>query len=288
MMIATLIASIRSEWLKQKRSLTVWLVLGGGLLIPGLILAIRILRPAGLPELYRAAGFWERLSTQMWESMSVFIMPLVIILCASLIAQLEYRNNTWKQVHATPQPLAAIFVSKLVVILSMVALLFVCFNAGIYLSGIGPAIVFSAVDAPASPIPYALFFKQNAVVVRRLAADRRTAVPARAQVQELHGADGRRDGDLDPLHRRAALGIQLHPPVFARGDRLHGGRPTRVSHALPATTRTLAAAWFVGADGGWVRALRDAQRSRLTRRCSRRTSHVARDRRSVIPSGRCF
>ena len=162
-MIATLIASIRSEWLKQKRSLTIWLVLGGGLLIPGLILAIRILRPAGLPELYRAAGFWERLSTQMWESMSVFIMPLVIILCASLIAQLEYRNNTWKQVHATPQPLAAIFVSKLVVILSMVALLFVCFNAGIYLSGMGPAILFSAVDAPASPIPYALFFKQNAV-----------------------------------------------------------------------------------------------------------------------------
>ena len=161
-MIGTFLASIRSEWLKQKRSLTVWLVLGGGFLIPALILTVRLLRPAGLAQLYKTAGFWERLWVQMWESMSVFILPLVIILCASLIAQLEYRNNTWKQVHATPQPLAAIFVAKLLVILSMVALLFVCFNVGIYAAGMGPAIVFSAVDTPASPIPFGLFARQNA------------------------------------------------------------------------------------------------------------------------------
>ena len=160
-MVAILFSSVRSEWLKQKRSLTLWLVMGGGLFIPGLILAIRILRPAGLPQLYRSANFWERLRTQSWESMSLVILPLVIILGASLIAQLEYRNNTWKQVHATPQPFAAIFVAKLLIILSMVVQLFLCFNAGIYLAGIVPAILFSSVDAPASPIPFARFLKEN-------------------------------------------------------------------------------------------------------------------------------
>src|SRR5215218_617910 len=120
-----LLQSVRSEWLKQRRSFTSWLVIAGGAFIPALILAIRILRPAGLPQIYAAAGFWERLWIQCWESMSVFIMPLVIILCASLIAQIEYRNNTWKQVHATPQPLAAIFVAKLLILLFMVVELLV-------------------------------------------------------------------------------------------------------------------------------------------------------------------
>ena len=161
-MSLVLVNSVRSEWLKQKRSLTTWLVTGAAFFIPSLIVLVRVLRPAGLPQIYGAPGFWERLWTQSWESMSVFIMPLVIMLGASLIAQLEYRNNTWKQVHATPQPLAVIYVAKLAIILAMVLQLFVLFNIAIYLAGIIPAAVFRHVDAPASPIPYALFLKRNA------------------------------------------------------------------------------------------------------------------------------
>jgi lantibiotic transport system permease protein len=138
-MIATFLAGVRSEWLKQRRSLGAWLVLGGGLFIPGIITAVRLLRPAGLPQLYRAPGFWERLWTQSWESMAVMILPLVVMLAASLIVQIEYRNNTWKQVHATPQPLATIFLAKLVMILKLVVQLLFWFNAGIYLAGIVPA-----------------------------------------------------------------------------------------------------------------------------------------------------
>jgi lantibiotic transport system permease protein len=161
-MTALLVHSVRSEWLKQKRSFTTWLVLGAAFFIPTLIAVVRLVRPAGLPEIYGAAGFWERLWTQSWESMSVFIMPLVIMLGASLIAQLEYRNNTWKQVHATPQPLAVIYIAKLLIILAMVAQLFIWFNIAIYLSAMLPPLVFSRVDAPSSPIPFGLFLRQNA------------------------------------------------------------------------------------------------------------------------------
>jgi lantibiotic transport system permease protein len=162
MITRTLIASVRSEWLKQKRSFTLWLAIGGGFFVPALILAIRLVRPAGLRELYASAGFWERLWTQCWESMAVFIMPLVIILGASLIAQIEYRNNTWKQVHATPQPFAAIYMAKLLVLLTMPLQLLLWFNVAMFAAGIVPALVFSRVDAPVSPIPLASFLRGNA------------------------------------------------------------------------------------------------------------------------------
>ena len=160
--MTALVNSVRSEWLKQKRSLTTWLIVGAAFFVPSLIVLVRLLRPAGLAEVYKAPAFWERLWSQSWESMSVFIMPLVIMLGSSLIAQLEYRNNTWKQVHATPQSFAVIYVAKLLIILAMVAQLFVLFNVAIYLAGLIPAAVFSHVSAPVSPIPYALFLKQNA------------------------------------------------------------------------------------------------------------------------------
>ena len=159
----SLVFSIQSEWLKHRRSAAWLLVAGGGLFIPALIIAVRILRPAGLPALYRSADFWERLWVQSWESMSIFIMPLVIMLCASMVAQLEYRNNTWKQVHASPQPLAAVFLAKLSIVLTLVFALLFCFTCGIFLAGIVPAMVFSHVDAPAGSIPFRHFLQQNII-----------------------------------------------------------------------------------------------------------------------------
>jgi hypothetical protein len=160
--VTTLWSSVRSEWLKQRRSAGLWLVVGAGFFIPALIIAVRLLRPAGLPAVYASADFWERLWTQSWESMSIFILPLVAMLCASLVTQLEYRNNTWKQVHASPQPFAAIYLSKLLMILVLVGGLLMCFNAGMFLAAIIPALVIPNVDWPAAPIPVAAFLKRNA------------------------------------------------------------------------------------------------------------------------------
>jgi len=160
--VISLWCSLRSEWLKHKRSSALWLVVGAGFFIPALIIAVRILRPAGLPKLYASAGFWDQLWTQSWESMSIFIMPLVVMLCASLVTQLEYRNNTWKQVHASPQPFAAIYIAKLLIILVLIVELLVCFNAGIFLAGVVPSIIIPNVDWPAASIPFARFFKENA------------------------------------------------------------------------------------------------------------------------------
>ena len=103
-MAALFVASVRSEWLKTKRSLTTWVVVGAAGFVPAIGWLIRLTRPASLPALYRTTDFWTRLWISMWESMALMVfLPLPSSSSSSsLVTQIEYRNNTWKQLHASP------------------------------------------------------------------------------------------------------------------------------------------------------------------------------------------
>lgn len=144
----TFMYSLSSEWLKQRRSLAGWVVLGSAVFIPAIIFLSRFRQIDALPALYRTPRFWEGLWKQSWEAMALMILPMAIMLLASLLAQIEYRNNAWKQVHAAPQPLASVFAAKLVVLLTLVAALIACFNLAIYAAGILPAVLFTNVPSP--------------------------------------------------------------------------------------------------------------------------------------------
>jgi hypothetical protein len=157
----TFVGSFQSEWLKRRRSLASWLVLVGAFFTPSIILASRIKNHAALPALYVSEDFWRRLWSQSWESMEVFLLPIGIILATGLIAQIEYRNNTWKQLHATPQGFTTIFLAKLLVVLLMLVEVFALFNVGVYLSAAVPAAIFGGVPYPTAPIPFADFWAAN-------------------------------------------------------------------------------------------------------------------------------
>lgn len=157
----TFINSFQSEWLKKKRSLASWLVITGAFFTPLIILAARIKNHPALPKSYAADDFWLKAWNQSWESMAVFLLPVGIILATGLIAQIEYKNNTWKQLHATPQRLTTIFFAKFLVILIMLSEVFVLFNVGLYLSAAIPSLIFGDVPYPASPIPFADFGAAN-------------------------------------------------------------------------------------------------------------------------------
>ena len=161
-MIGGLARSVWSEWLKRRRSLTSWLVAGSAGFIPAIIFLSRFRRIDRLPAVYQNVRFWDALWVQSWEAMALMILPLAIMLTVTLITQIEDRNNGWKQVHATPQPLATIFFAKLVVIQVLVGQLVLGFIAAIYLAGILPALLFSHVDAPASAFPAARFLRRGA------------------------------------------------------------------------------------------------------------------------------
>jgi hypothetical protein len=159
-MVMTLLRCIRTEWLKQKGSFASWLVLGNGLFVPAIVFAARLRHPHNLAAINRTPHFWEGLWTSMWQSMAILMLPMFIILITSLVVQIEYRNNSWKQLHTSPQPLPVIFAAKLIVILTLLVELLVVFNAGSYLTAVVPGLLFG-VPAPAGPIPYHLLLTRN-------------------------------------------------------------------------------------------------------------------------------
>lgn len=154
--------SFQSEWLKRRRSAASWLTLVGGLFIPAIMLSARLLQRSKTLQGNSSDGIWNTLFNQCWQYMSIFLLPMGITLAASLITQIEYRNNGWKQLHTTPQSLTIIFWAKFGVVLAMLVQFFLLFNLGIYLVGVVPALVYADVPLPAQTFPWMDFLEGNA------------------------------------------------------------------------------------------------------------------------------
>ncbi len=154
--------SLQSEWLKKRRSLASWLVIVGGFFVPAIIIVARIIKHSGLQAVYSAESFWEKHWINSWESMALFLLPIGVMMATSLIVQIEYKNNTWKQLHTTPLSLTTIFVSKLIVIIVMMFQFFLLFNLGLYLSAIIPYLLFADVPYPKESIPVMYFARETA------------------------------------------------------------------------------------------------------------------------------
>ena len=157
----TFIHTFESEWLKTKRSLAFWMVVIGGFFTPSIIIVARLVRYAQVPALYATEDFWILLWKNSWESVAIFFLPLGAILSTSLIAQIEYKNNTWKQLHTLPLSYTTIFFAKLAVIVVLMLQFFVLFNIGIYLSAVVPYLLIGGTPYPSQPLPYQHFLLQN-------------------------------------------------------------------------------------------------------------------------------
>ena len=156
------IYSFQSEMLKKKRSAASWLVILSALFMPSIVLFARMISPIYLA--YRennSKRAWDIIYMRNWTAMGMFFLPLAIILFASLITNIEFKNNAWKQLHASPQKLSTIFFAKFAVIIVMLLQLFIVFNIGIYLSSIIPAAIFKGVPYPTAPYPFQQYFKSN-------------------------------------------------------------------------------------------------------------------------------
>lgn len=151
------VRAFESEWLKTRHSLAWWLVLGGSLFTPLVIIVARLVQHERLARIYAADGFWISLWQSSWQSMAIFFLPLFTILVTSLITQIEYRNNAWKQVHALPLGLGSIFLAKLGVIVLLIVQFFMLFNVGIWLSAIVPYQLVAATPYPQGLLPFAHF-----------------------------------------------------------------------------------------------------------------------------------
>ncbi len=134
----SLIISTKAELKKTKGSASFWLsVLGAGVL-PLIFFLAYIIKP----EKSYSQG-WDRHFMQGWQGFNAFLLPMFVILVCSLIPQIEFKNNTWKQVFASPQSIGSIFFSKWLTILIMILFLFLLFNIFLVLSAVVPNLFFN-------------------------------------------------------------------------------------------------------------------------------------------------
>ncbi len=159
-MAIALANSFQSEWLKKKRSAASWLVITGGFFIPAIVLISRLDNFSALGVANASNQLWDSLYNRCWQFMAFFFLPMGVILASSLITQLEFKNNTWKQLHTTPQSFTTIYFAKLAVIVAMMVQFFILFNIGIYLCGVIPS-VFKGVPYPRETFPFAVILNSN-------------------------------------------------------------------------------------------------------------------------------
>lgn len=121
------IISAQAELLKTKRTASFWLSIIAAAFIP-LMLLIALLTGDDSSRAALSQDPWAKYFKIGWQIFCVFLIPAYIILVSTLITQIEYRNNTWKQVFASPQSLASIFFSKFLTIHLMLLFCFLLFN----------------------------------------------------------------------------------------------------------------------------------------------------------------
>ncbi|MES3017486.1 MAG: ABC transporter permease [Bacteroidota bacterium] len=108
-----LLTSLRSEILKTKRTAALYLALTAGIF--GMLICILDFLSDGIPADSSATVF-NLMMTDKFQVSAFLMFPLFIILSCTLLPQIEYKNNAWKQVLASPQPKWMIFVSKFLIV----------------------------------------------------------------------------------------------------------------------------------------------------------------------------
>ena len=159
--MVSFVNSFQAELLKTKRTIAFWMVISGAFFTPVIVTTARLIQHQTLPKLYASPEFWISHWRSSWESMALFLLPLGAIMITSLITQLEYRNNTWKQLHTLPLSFTTIFISKLSIIIVMVLAYLLLFNVGIYLSAVIPYLIVGDVPYPRLNAPFHFFLQQD-------------------------------------------------------------------------------------------------------------------------------
>jgi hypothetical protein len=121
------IISTQAELLKTKRTSSFWLPIAGAAFIP-LMLFISFFAGDDASKAAVLKDPWTKYLSMGWELFCVLLLPMYIILVSTLITQIEYRNNSWKQVFASPQSLGNIFFSKFLTVHVIIIFCFLLFN----------------------------------------------------------------------------------------------------------------------------------------------------------------
>ncbi len=105
-----IVTSLRSEFLKTTGTASFYLTLIGAAVGPVIYLLNVLLDEDEIDASEKDP--LNALFKMLSEMNSVALFPLFVILICTLLPQIEYRNNTWKQVFTSPQTKANVFLAK--------------------------------------------------------------------------------------------------------------------------------------------------------------------------------
>jgi len=148
-----LLRMLSVECLKMKRTLALWMVLVSPLVIVLLEFAIAYKGAPGAIKGGKEA--WPPMVRQTVEVWTVLMMPMFVTLETSLLAGLENTGKNWKSLLALPAPRWTIYVSKLIVTITLLwfahaVLIGGTFGSGLLLKFLHPALSLDAM--PLGPI----------------------------------------------------------------------------------------------------------------------------------------
>src|ERR1700744_5883489 len=116
-----------SEWLQTSHTASSWIVLIGAFFMPLIVFYMRLTDHGKPYKSIYMKNIWVVMYHRNWATMGMFLLPFMLILSTSLVTSIEFRNNTWKQLHTTPQHFSTIYFTKLSVIMVMLLRLFFLF-----------------------------------------------------------------------------------------------------------------------------------------------------------------
>lgn len=105
-----LLTALRAEIRKSQRTASFYFTILGAAPVP-LIFLLNVLTGGGDVGAVHKGSLNAVFELGMERNGLVFF-PLYVILLCTLLPQIEYRNNTWKQVFAAPQSKATVFLAK--------------------------------------------------------------------------------------------------------------------------------------------------------------------------------
>jgi hypothetical protein len=152
--------SSKAELIKTRRSASFWVSLAGSAVIPVIFFLVYVLKPEKNYANYNQRP-WDLHFAQGWQAFAAFLLPMFVILICSQIPQIEFKNNTWKQVFSSPQTIVNIFFSKFLAIILMILFLFLMFNVFMLLSGAVPNLFYPKYTFLHRSIDWSSLFRLN-------------------------------------------------------------------------------------------------------------------------------
>jgi hypothetical protein len=133
--MATFLINTRTELWKCRKTAAYWITIIGSAFIPLFLMIAYISFPK---EFVGDLGNnpWNNHIKNTWQAAAALFFPFYAIMVTSLVVQIEYRNNTWKQVYASPRSYADIFFSKFCIIQLLILSCFILFIVSILSSAV--------------------------------------------------------------------------------------------------------------------------------------------------------